>query len=157
MTKSIHIMAESDSYIKASSLRVWPGACLVVPPGSFLGKLLSPSSYCWLQDRTTNRWVIGTRNSDFIFMWKTSRLRRWWTSVSKNHLPWIRIQAYLMLKHEGVIGCCKLLSAGTPFPCSCPCRSRHHAPIHLQQDKYYSLLCNFLISIWVEKCYTFKD
>ena len=29
-------------------------------------------------------------------------------------------------------------------------RSGHDVPVNLQQDKYYSLLCNFFISIWIE-------
>ena len=36
------------------------------------------------------------------FMRKIIRLRRWWTSVPKNHLPQVRILAFLILKREGV-------------------------------------------------------
>ena len=33
---------------------------------------------------------------------KPNRPRRWWTSITKNHLPWIRIQASFLLKGERV-------------------------------------------------------
>ena len=56
----------------------------------------------------------------------------------------------------GVAGCCKLLGAGILFSCSCPHSSGHNVPVNLQQDNCYFLFCNFLISMWMEKCYTFK-
>ena len=40
--------------------------------------------------------------------------------------------------------CCKLLGVGILWSCSCPSRSGHNVPINLQQDKCYSLFCNFL-------------
>ena len=39
---------------------------------------------------------MGARNSDFI--WKTSRLRRWWTSVLKHRLTQVRVQISFRLK-----------------------------------------------------------
>ena len=44
----------------------------------------------------------------------------------------------------GVAGCCKLHGVGVLGFCSCPHRPGHHAPINLQQDKYYSLFYNYL-------------
>ena len=41
-------------------------------------------------------------------------------------------------------GCCRLLGAGILCSCSCPGRSGHNVPVDLQQDKCYSLFCNFL-------------
>ena len=49
------------------------------------------------------RHVVGERDSDFIQ--KASKPRRWWTSVPKNHLTQVRIQASFILKGEG----CKVL------------------------------------------------
>ena len=49
-------------------------------------------------------WWEGASNSNFI--WKTSRPRRLWTSISKNHLPWVRIQASFI--NGGVGGQCKM-------------------------------------------------
>ena len=46
------------------------------------------------------RQVVMARNSDFI--WKAGRPRRWWTSVPKNHLTQLRIQASFTLKGEGM-------------------------------------------------------
>ena len=36
------------------------------------------------------------------FIGKAIRLRRWWVSIPKNHLPKVRIQASFILKEEGV-------------------------------------------------------
>ena len=52
------------------------------------------------QPASKSRWAVGTRNSNSI--WKTSRPRRWWTRVPKNHLTQVRIQASFILKGEGV-------------------------------------------------------
>ena len=64
----------------------------------------------------------------------------------------VRIETPFILKRRGgVAGCCKLLGAGHTWSdviilCSfsCPCRSGHDVPVTLQQDKFYSLFCNFL-------------
>ena len=45
---------------------------------------------------------------------------------------------------KGVVHCCKLPGAGILCSCRCPSRSGHSVPINLQQDKCYSLFCNFL-------------
>ena len=45
---------------------------------------------------------------------------------------------------KGVVSCCELLGVGILCSCSCPRRSGHDVPVNLQQDKYYSLFCNFL-------------
>ena len=39
----------------------------------------------------------------------------------------------------GIVGCCKLLSAGILPSCSCPHRSGHDDPVNQQQDKCF---CN---------------
>lgn len=50
--------------------------------------LLSSSSHCSHKiGQLIKRRTVGTRNSEFI--WKVSRLQRWWTSIPKNHLAWI--------------------------------------------------------------------
>ena len=45
---------------------------------------------------------------------------------------------------RGVVGCCKPLGVGILCSRSCPHRSGHNVPVNLQQDKCYSLFCNFL-------------
>ena len=47
-----------------------------------------------------------------------------------------------------------MLGARILCSCICVCRSDHNVLVNLQQDKCYSLLCNFKISIRMEKCYT---
>ena len=54
-------------------------------------------------------------------------------------------KAFLKARWErGVVSCCKLLGLGILCFCSCPQRSGQDVPINLQQDKCYSLFCNFL-------------
>ena len=54
-------------------------------------------------------------------------------------------KAFLKARWErGVVSCCKLLGLGILCCCSCPQRSGQDVPINLQQDKCYSLFCNFL-------------
>ena len=105
--------------------------------------------YYWVQAHTachtTGQWMdrqdAGARNRDFI--WKASRLRRW----SQRTIFLESIQASFLLKGEGVTCNCKLLGPGwTPWGdviilcfCRCPCRSSHHVPVNLQQDKCYFL------------------
>ena len=55
-------------------------------------------------------------------------------------------------RRRGQVGCCTLLGVGI----LCAPSSSHDVPINLQQNKCYSLFCNFLISIRMEKCYTLK-
>ena len=45
---------------------------------------------------------------------------------------------------QGEVGCCRLLGAGILCSCSCSPRSGCDVPVNLQQDKCYSLFCNFL-------------
>ena len=52
--------------------------------------------------------------------------------------------------------CYKVLGAGILCSCSCLGRSGHNVPINLQEDNCYFVFCNFLISIKMEKCYTFE-
>ena len=60
----------------------------------------SPGLYCFLHDRLINQErFVGTRNSNFIY--KARRLKRWWTTVPKNHVIRVRIQAPFILKGEG--------------------------------------------------------
>ena len=74
---------------------------------------------------------------------KARQPRRWQTSVSKNHLPSVGIQTPFMQERGGARGC-KLLGAGILCFCSCPRKSGHDVPANLQQNKGYSLFCNFL-------------
>ena len=54
---------------------------------------------------------------------------------------------------RGMVDCCKCLGVGVLCSHSCPGRSCHSIPIDLQQDKCYSLLCNFL-SLYKRKSVT---
>ena len=61
-------------------------------------------------------------------------------------------------------GCWELLGLVRPrgdvvILCSCSCahRSGHGVPVNLQQYKYYSLVCNVIISIWMEKIIPLKS
>ena len=67
--------------------------------------------------------IIGARNRNFIL--KANRPRRWWTSVPKNHLTRVRIQAsfILTIRRGSVIGYCKLL--GILCSCCTQIRSLH--------------------------------
>jgi len=49
-----------------------------------------------------------------------------------------------------VVDFCKLFGAGILCFCICPCDPGDSVPINLQQDKCYSQLYNFLISIQME-------
>ena len=54
-------------------------------------------------------------------------------------------KAFLKARWEmGVVSCCKLINLVILCCCSCPQRSGQTVPINLQQDKCYSLFCNFL-------------
>ena len=110
-----------------------------------LKMLLNPSSYCWPHNRPINRETGWGRNSGFIG--KAHRHRRGWTRVPKKHLTRVRIRASFILKGEGVwLFASNFLVPPDPDLCSCsfPRRSSHCVPVNFQQDKCYSLLCNFL-------------
>ena len=86
-----------------------------------------------LTGQQIKRWDIRASTSDFIQ--KVSRLRRWWTSVPKNHLDWVQIQSSFVLKGGGdVVGCCKLPGTRILCACSCPCKSGHDVPVSCPQD-----------------------
>ena len=54
-------------------------------------------------------------------------------------------KASLKVRWErGLVSCCRLLGVGILCSGSCPRRSGHDVPVNLQQDKCYSLFCNFL-------------
>ena len=97
---------------------------------------------------------FGARNSNFVR--KASRPRRWWISVP-SRLTQVRIQAFFYAKRlEGMVGCCKLL--GISFVLAdVGVGSGHSVSVNLQQDKYYSLFCNFLSLHECKSCYTSKD
>ena len=86
--------------IRREAKRVLP---LDVTAATIYNEFLLPSlsSYYSLHYRPIiERQGVGARNSDFI--WKAGKLRWWWTCAPKNHLAWVRIQAPLILKGEGV-------------------------------------------------------
>ena len=105
--------------------------------------LPSSNLYSSPHDRPIN-WVVEAGNSDLVQ--KASRLRRWWTSVPKNHHTWLRIQASFIVKGEGMW----LVVANFLVPESFVLaavligRSDYNIPVNLQQDKCYSLFCRFL-------------
>ena len=43
-----------------------------------------------------------------------------------------------------MVGGCNLLGVGILCSCNSPCGSGHDVPVNLQEDKCYSLFCNFL-------------
>ena len=79
---------------------------------------------------------------------KVSRPRRWQTSVSRKHLPSVRIQAPFIQgawRQSGVVvSCCKHLGAASLCSWPCPGRWGHNVPVSLQQNNCFSLFCNFL-------------
>ena len=91
--------------------------------------------------------MFGAMKRDFIQ--KTNRLRRWQSSVPKNHLPRVRIQASFILKAEGMWLIVAILSLCSWYYSH---RSGHNVPINLQLNKRYSLFCSFL-----KKCSIIKS
>ena len=83
--------------------------------------------------------MFGAMKRDFIQ--KTNRLRRWQSSVPKNHLPRVRFQASFILKAEGMWLIVAILSLCSWYYSH---RSGHNVPIYLQLNKRYSLFCSFL-------------
>ena len=111
--------------------------------------LRSPSLYCSPCNRPANQETSCWDKEEWIYS-ESQETKK--SSVPKNQLTRVRIQASCILKGEGggggcggeeVAGCCKLLGAGILCSCSCPCRSGHDVPINLPRDKCYSLFCNF--------------
>ena len=57
-----------------------------------------------------------------------------------------------------VFSCCKLLGVGILCSYSCPHGSGQNVPVNLQQDKCYSLFCNFLSQYkWTLKGHSLKN
>ena len=56
----------------------------------------------------------------------------------------ILLPSSILKRERTVAACYKLLGAGILCSCSCLHRFDHNVPINLQQDKCYSLFCNFL-------------
>ena len=117
--------------------------------------LPSSSSYCLLQDRPLNRETSCWGKEEWLFQ-KASRRRRW-TSVPKNPLTWVRIQASFILKGEGrgwllQTSWCRwnplFLHPPTQVRSWCSCKPP-------TRQMLFSVLQLF-ISIWMEKCYAFK-
>lgn len=112
-----------------------------VPTGSTTKEspcCLLPSSglYCSPLNRPTNQDTMFWARNTATLLRKSSRLRRWWTRVPKNHLTQVRIQASFYPKRIGsVTGGCKLFGAVIPCSCSCPHWSGHSAVIYHQQNK----------------------
>ena len=59
-----------------------------------------PSLYCSLYDRPIHL-ETNSLGKEHNFIWKVSKPRRWWNCAPKNHLPGVRIQAYVVLKGKG--------------------------------------------------------
>ena len=60
-------------------------------------------------------------------------------------------------KGEDVVVCCKLFGVRILCSCSCPGRSGCDVPLKLQQDKCYSLFCNFLFLCVCVSCSVMSD
>ena len=75
-----------------------------------------------------------------------SPTRRWVAYAPQPRTPW-SISTKIFLKStwgRDLIVCCRLLGVGILCSSCCPCRSGHDVPVNLQQDKCYSLFCNFI-------------
>ena len=116
---------------------------------------LSPSLYCLLHNYECNcvgvwtfkrpiRWAMScwTRNSDLI--WKAGRPRRWRPGVHRAIFPELEFRFPVQWKDWWCGWLLQTSWCRNPLSCSWPCRSVHHVPINLQQDKCDSLFCNFL-------------
>ena len=116
--------------------------------------LLRPSPYCWPHDRPRNRETSCWGKEEWLFQ-KASRRRRW-TSVPKNPLTWVRIQASFILKGEGCgwllqTSWCQnplFLHLSMQVRSWCSCKPPTRQTLFSVQQLF--------ISIWMEKCYTFK-
>lgn len=113
----------------------------VSPLASLL--LLSLSSYClphdrWNTLREVNCWGKGIAT---LFR-KPADPRRCWTTVPKNHLSKVSIQASFILRREEVWLVVTNFLEG--ILCSCNCRSGHNIPVNLQQDNCYFLFLQLL-------------
>ena len=106
--------------------------------------LALPSSNLYIlpHDRPIS-WVVEAGNSDLIQ--KASRLRRWWTSVPKNHHTWLSWSFFYTKRRGHVIGCANfLVPESFVLKAIHIGRSGYNIPVNLQQDKCYSLFCCFL-------------
>ena len=87
-----------------------------------------------MKGQLIKRWGEA-RNSDFIQ--KASRLKRWWTSVPKNHPNQVRIWVSFILKGERMwLVVANFLVLARPWRgcnsfCSWPCRSDHDVLVNL--------------------------
>ena len=116
--------------------------------------LPSPTSYCSLHNRSINQETSCWGNNR-----KPAVQEDGGPSVAMNRHTWVRIQTSFILKGEGVwlvVANTHKNFSGILYSCNCPHRSGHTIPINPQQDKCYSLFCNFLIAILMGKCYTLK-
>ena len=79
-----------------------------------------------------------------ILFWKPEDWEDGGLLSQRTILPELKFRLFYTKRGGGVVGCCKLL--GVRILCSyiCPHRSGHNVPVNLQQDKCYSLFCNFL-------------
>lgn len=69
-------------------------------------------------------------------------------------LPKLEFRFPLFWKERGCGWLLQIFDAWILSSCRCSCKSGHGVPIYLQQDKMFFL--QLFISIWIEKCYTFK-
>ena len=75
-----------------------------------------------------------------------SHARTWMVHASQTLNSWNGFnKAFLKARGErGVVGCCRFLSVGILCSYSWTHRSGHDVLVNLQQNKCYSLFCNFL-------------
>ena len=83
------VLSERPSLLHSLSLFLFP---------SYM--LLNSSSYCSPHSRPVNQEMGLGGQGIATFIQKTSRPRRWWTSVPKYHLAWVWMLVSF-IKHRG--------------------------------------------------------
>ena len=82
---------------ETSPCRAWPCPRPYQQWG-FWVEIFTESKLILLATQQIERWVVGTRNGNFIQ--KASRPRRWWTNVPKNHLAWVWVLVSIVEQRE---------------------------------------------------------
>lgn len=100
------------------------------------------SSFCSLHDRPINQKVLGQRKATLLGKPANQEDGSLMSQRAISHQSELCLLLYK--KGEGVVNCHKFLGTKILCFCSCPPRSGHDIPVNLQQNRCYSLFCNFL-------------